>query len=133
MDTKQLKEIFSIFEQSQVSKMDLELDGMTIKLEKSEMPSAPVTVHPETPVTETTSLETLDAPLVGVFWQASKPGEDPYVKVGDTVDEGDVICIIEAMKTMNEIRAEKSGTIQEVLVEDGALIEFGQPLMTIGD
>jgi len=71
------------------------------------------------------------APIVGTFYEAPSPDADPYVSVGDHVSEGDVLCIIEAMKLMNEIEAEVSGTIQEVLVEDAEPVEFDQPLFVI--
>ena len=71
------------------------------------------------------------APIVGTFYRAPSPDADPFVEVGDTVEEGDVLCIIEAMKLMNEIECETSGTIQEILVEDAEPVEFDQPLFVI--
>jgi acetyl-CoA carboxylase biotin carboxyl carrier protein len=71
------------------------------------------------------------APIVGTFYEAPSPDEDPFVEVGDAVSEGDVLCIIEAMKLMNEIECETSGTIKEVLVEDAEPVEFDQPLFVI--
>lgn len=71
------------------------------------------------------------APIVGTFYRRPSPDSDPYVKVGDSVSEGDVLCIIEAMKLMNEIEAESSGTIKEILVEDAEPVEFDQPLFVL--
>jgi acetyl-CoA carboxylase biotin carboxyl carrier protein len=71
------------------------------------------------------------APIVGTFYEAPSPDEDPFVEVGDSVGEGDVLCIIEAMKLMNEIECETSGTIKEILVEDAEPVEFDQPLFVI--
>lgn len=71
------------------------------------------------------------APIVGTFYQSSAPDQPPYVKVGDTVAAGDVVCIIEAMKFMNEVTSEVSGTITEILVEDGQFVEFGQELFRV--
>ena len=71
------------------------------------------------------------APIVGTFYEAPSPDSDPFVEVGDSVSEGDVLCIIEAMKLMNEIECETSGTIKEVLVEDAEPVEFDQPLFVI--
>ena len=71
------------------------------------------------------------APIVGTFYRAPSPDADPFVEVGDSVSEGDVLCIIEAMKLMNEIECETSGTIQEILVEDAEPVEFDQPLFVI--
>lgn len=73
------------------------------------------------------------APIVGTFYEAPSPDSDPYVQVGDRVSEGDVLCIIEAMKLMNEIEVETSGTIQEVLVDDAEPVEFDQPLFVIDE
>lgn len=74
---------------------------------------------------------TIDCPMVGVFYAASSPDAEPYVSVGSRVKKGDVVCIIEAMKLMNEVVASDSGTITEVLAENGDLVEFGQPLFVI--
>ena len=71
------------------------------------------------------------SPMVGTFYRASSPGGKALVEVGSTVKEGEPICIIEAMKIMNEIEADKSGTVAKVLVEDGQAVEFGQPLFVI--
>ncbi len=75
--------------------------------------------------------EMVHAPIVGTFYRAPAPDEDPFVEVGDTVKEGDVLCIIEAMKLMNEIEAEVSGTVKEILVEDAEPVEYDQPLFVI--
>jgi acetyl-CoA carboxylase biotin carboxyl carrier protein len=73
----------------------------------------------------------IEAPIVGTFYRASTPGGDPFVKVGDHVSADQTVCIVEAMKTMNEIKAEKSGVIKEVLVENGEPVEFGQALFVL--
>lgn len=75
--------------------------------------------------------KTIKAPMVGVFYQAASPEADPYVTVGKAVKKGDTVCIIEAMKLMNEIQAEEDGTIKEILAKDGDIIEYGQPLFVI--
>lgn len=72
------------------------------------------------------------SPMVGTFYRSNAPGNAPFVEVGATVKEGDTLCIIEAMKLLNEIDADKSGTITQVLVENGQPVEFGQPLFVIG-
>lgn len=69
--------------------------------------------------------------MVGVFYQAASPEAEPYVTVGKTVKKGDTVCIIEAMKLMNEIQAEEDGTIKEILAKNGDIIEYGQPLFVI--
>ena len=72
------------------------------------------------------------SPMVGTFYRAPNPGSPVFVEVGQTVKEGDPLCIIEAMKLLNEIEADKSGTIKEILVENGQPVEYGQPLFVIG-
>lgn len=71
------------------------------------------------------------SPMVGTFYRAASPGAKPFVEVGDQVKEGDTVCIIEAMKILNEIEAEKSGTIAKILGENGQAVEYGQPLFVI--
>ncbi|MGV2293116.1 acetyl-CoA carboxylase biotin carboxyl carrier protein [Trinickia sp. YCB016] len=72
------------------------------------------------------------SPMVGTFYRAPSPGADPFVQVGDTVKEGQTICIIEAMKLLNEIECDKAGVVKEILVENGQAVEYGQPLFVIG-
>ena len=71
------------------------------------------------------------SPMVGTFYRAASPGAKPFVEVGDTVQVGDTLCIIEAMKLMNEIESDKSGVVKQVLAENGQAVEFGQPLVVI--
>jgi len=75
--------------------------------------------------------DTVKSPIVGTFYEAPSPDSDPFVKVGDTIQKGETLCIVEAMKIMNEIEAEFSGTIQKILVEDGQPVEYDQPLFII--
>ncbi|QCP51064.1 acetyl-CoA carboxylase biotin carboxyl carrier protein [Trinickia violacea] len=72
------------------------------------------------------------SPMVGTFYRAPSPGADPFVQVGDAVKEGQTICIIEAMKLLNEIECDKAGVVKEILVENGQAVEYGQPLFVIG-
>lgn len=86
----------------------------------------------DTDTTETnSSLNDIKAPLVGVFYASPSPDEDAYVKVGDKVNKGDVLCVIEAMKMFNEIKAETSGSIAEICVDNGNVVEYGQTLFKI--
>ena len=71
------------------------------------------------------------SPMVGTFYRASSPGAKPFVEVGSTVKEGDTLCIVEAMKILNEIEADKAGTVKQILWENGDAVEFGQPLFII--
>ena len=92
-----------------------------VKTEVVSMPES-VTKAEGTPVT---------SPMVGVFYAAPAPDKEPYVSVGSKVNKGDVLCLIEAMKLMNEVTAEKSGEITEICVENGQVVEYGQPLFMI--
>ena len=74
---------------------------------------------------------TVKSPMVGTFYRASSPGAKPFKDVGDTVKEGETICIVEAMKILNEIEADKSGTVTQILVQNGQAVEYGQPLFVI--
>lgn len=148
----EIKEFINLLEDSSLSVFEIQKeDGSKIRLEKAQpaqqivntIPvangvaaptpvAAPVESAPAVtaaPVAD--SSKTIDAPIVGVFYAASAPGKAPYVSVGKKVKKGDVVCIIEAMKCMNEIQAEEDGEIVEVLVKDGELVEYGQPLFKI--
>ena len=87
---------------------------------------APAAVAPEVP-----KGHVVKSPMVGTFYRASAPGAKSFVEVGSQVKEGDTVCIIEAMKILNEIEADKSGTITEILCENGQAVEYGQPLFVI--
>ncbi|ABB24801.1 acetyl-CoA carboxylase biotin carboxyl carrier protein [Pelodictyon luteolum] len=93
--------------------------------------AAPAPVVEATLTAQAAGLIDVCSPIVGTFYQASSPDAAPFVSVGDTVKKGDILCIIEAMKLMNEIEAEISGTIAEILVENGQPIEYDQPLFRI--
>lgn len=145
-------------EQKQLSHFKLEREGEKIELRRgmdvdeisallSRMsapvaapvaaPAAPAPAAPAAPaVSESSgeaapSGETINSPMVGTFYKASGPGEDAFVKVGDSVDADTTVCIIEAMKVMNEIKAEKSGTIKKILIEDASPVQYGEPLFEI--
>lgn len=136
MDTEKIKSIMKMFEESQISKMDLTDGDMHITLEKD---TEPVEVM-RRPIVEKEVVETeieqagtpMKSPLVGTFYQASGTDQEPFVKVGDHVNAGDTICIIEAMKVMNEIKATTSGNVLSIDVNDGETVEYDQVLMMIG-
>ncbi|KAE8021789.1 hypothetical protein FH972_007651 [Carpinus fangiana] len=94
-------------------------------------PSAPVSTSPAPAKASTSSHPTLKCPMAGTFYLCPGPGEPPFVKVGDKVQKGQVICIIEAMKLMNEIEADQSGTVAEILLEDGKPVSVDTPLFVI--
>jgi acetyl-CoA carboxylase biotin carboxyl carrier protein len=89
------------------------------------VPQAPKTAEPQK------NLVSINAPMIGTFYRASSPGAKPYIEVGDRVTTGKIVCILEAMKVMNEIEAEVSGLVREILVENGKPVEYGQPLFML--
>ncbi len=93
--------------------------------------AAPAAAPAETAAVPAAPLKTIDSPLVGTFYRAASPDAKPFVQVGDTVNADTVLGIIEAMKVMNEIKAEKSGVIKEILIENGQPVEFGQPMFVL--
>jgi acetyl-CoA carboxylase biotin carboxyl carrier protein len=95
----------------------------------AELAPAAAAAAPAAPDTQQGHVVT--SPMVGTFYRASSPGADPFVQVGNTVKEGQTLCIIEAMKLLNEIESDKAGVITEVLVENGQAVEYGQPLFVI--
>ncbi|CAG4889919.1 acetyl-CoA carboxylase biotin carboxyl carrier protein [Paraburkholderia gardini] len=95
-------------------------------------PDASAAGAPATPAPAAPQGHVVTSPMVGTFYRAPSPGSDPFVQVGDTVKEGQTICIIEAMKLLNEIESDQSGVIKEILVENGQAVEYGQPLFVVG-
>lgn len=136
MDTEKIKSIMQMFEESQISKMDLTDGDLHITLEKDvevKQVVAPVAVQSvQEEKTEEKTGTPIKSPIVGTYYQSSGAGKEPYVKVGDTIQEGDTICIIEAMKVMNEIKATVSGKVLSIEVQDGETVEYDQTLMMIG-
>jgi acetyl-CoA carboxylase biotin carboxyl carrier protein len=94
-------------------------------------PATPPSEHPLVADVVSPTLVTMEAPMVGTFYRASSPTADPYVQDGDVVKEGQVLCIIEAMKLMNEIESKVAGRVARILVENGQAVEYGQPLFLI--
>ena len=147
MDFKELKELIEIFEGTDLSEIEIEEDGRRMRLQKvrgnvSIMSSLPV--MPETPAMpvstgqpartepeEVKYANTIDSPMVGTFYSAPAPGEPPFVKEGDQVSDGTTVCIVEAMKLMNEVGAKSNCVIEKILVENGEPVEYGQPLFAI--
>ncbi len=138
MNFDDLKKAIEIFKESGLTYMEFEQDGTKIHLEKNGqiVVQNPV-VTEETPKAQETKVDDnkfyVTSPLVGTYHEAQAQGSKPFVSVGQKVKKGDKLCIIEAMKVMNEITATKSGEITEILVEEGQMVEFGQKLFVIGD
>ena len=134
-----IKQIMSEFDQSNVTKMKVEIDDLKIELEKErEKVEYVKPIEKEKEVIEDKQIKqeqatgtAVKSPIVGVFYSASSPESEPYVTVGKNVKKGDIVCIIEAMKVMNEIKAPCDGTVTSILVENEALVEYDQALMVI--
>ncbi|WP_416326913.1 acetyl-CoA carboxylase biotin carboxyl carrier protein [[Eubacterium] hominis] len=140
MNTKEIQEIIAVFEKSNLSRMEIEADDVKLKMEKpiQEMPMVQSIVNKQPTLTETKVEEPIKkdgywvkAPIVGTFYQSRAKGSTPFVEIGQHVKKGDVLCIIEAMKVMNEIHAPMDGVIAEILVTDDSMVEFDQELMRI--
>ena len=160
MKVQEIREIIKLINQTTINEFEFEQEGTKIKIIKStglensiQSTDAPVpaptvqsvskqevqseNIEEKPPVVvrdkteQPSNLHKITSPMVGTFYGASSPDEDPYIKIGDKVKKDTIVCIVEAMKLFNEIEAEVSGEIVEVLVEDGQLIEYGQPLFLV--
>ncbi|HIS29751.1 MAG TPA: acetyl-CoA carboxylase biotin carboxyl carrier protein [Candidatus Avamphibacillus intestinigallinarum] len=157
LNIEEIREIVKMIDQSSVNEFNYETNGTSISLKKSngvvhQVSAESTTVQPvetvtnvEQPAVQATQAEqvaestkaTVDydyeivSPMVGTLYRASSPEHDPFVEVGTVVQENSVVCIVEAMKLFNEIASEVNGEIVEVLVQDGELVEFGQPLFRV--
>ena len=133
-DREEIKAIAEMMKETGLTSIKLKLNDHELELERAGEPSAtavsaaPASAEPAAPAPEVKSGTPVKSPMVGVFYASPSPEAEPYVKVGDSVKKGDVLCIVEAMKLMNEITAEQDGEIVEICAEDGALVEYGQPL-----
>lgn len=138
IDLTKIKDLIKLMEDHDLTAFELEDSGFKVRLEKGGTPEQVIAAAPPFAVEEKApekivaeETEEISAPMVGTFYKSPSPDADAFVKVGDAVDEGTVVCIIEAMKVMNQIKAEKSGVIQRILVEDASPVEFGQGLFVI--
>lgn len=137
MNISEIQSIIRDFESSSLMTLELEMENFKLKLSKNKNDHIQTkeTIEkslPMTPVIGAQGTE-IKAPLVGTFYHADAPGKPPFVNVGDLVDKGDVLCIIEAMKIMNEIIAPMAGIVTEIMVKDGQAVGFDQVLLTLGD
>ena len=151
MDLRKLKTLIDLVSESNVSELEITEAEGKVRIVKSEgvvqqyvaapmqvapVMAAPVAARPAAAAPATAAPAAVDghvvkSPMVGTFYRASSPGAKAFVDVGSQVKEGDTICIVEAMKILNEIEADKSGTIVRVLGENGQAVEYGQPLFVI--
>ena len=156
MDLKEIKRLIGMVEEANISHLKVEDSGLVIEINKhpkggavaaspavqhvySDVPAPAVTapapaqapVETEAPAENDANLVPIKAQMVGTFYASSSPEAAPYVKVGDTISSGQVICILEAMKLFNEIESEIDGTIEKVCVSNGDVIEYGQDLFLV--
>ena len=145
MDFKDLEALIAIFEKSGLTEIEIEEEGRRMRLQKgAPYVSAPAALHlpaqltaephpaaPESRGALPPGTVTIDSPMVGTFYLAAAPGEPPFAKEGDAIEKGQTVCIVEAMKLMNEVGAKIACTIEKVLVENGQPVEFGQPLFAV--
>ena len=139
MDLKDIKAIIDLMKKNDLSVFEMEKDGFRLRLQKGlgDQPIVTSTTGPAakgpgaTASAERASTKDIVSPMVGTFFRAASPDASPFVDVGTKVDEETVVCIIEAMKVMNEIKAETSGVIAEVVAENSKPVQFGQVLFRV--
>ncbi|MGI9350313.1 MAG: acetyl-CoA carboxylase biotin carboxyl carrier protein [Rhizobiaceae bacterium] len=146
IDQGLIRDLAELLTETDLSEIEVEQDDMRIRLSRTSsvqpvqvhapvatVPTATAPAAASEPVTDAGSKPAgnVPSPMVGTAYHSPAPGADPFVKVGDKVNQGDTIMIIEAMKTMNQIPAPKSGTVKAILVEDGQPVEFGEQLLMI--
>jgi acetyl-CoA carboxylase biotin carboxyl carrier protein len=152
MDIRKVKKLIELLEQSNINELEINEGDESVRISRggtavtyaaapapapAPVTAAPVAAAPaETaeaaaPASEEPAGHAVKSPMVGTFYASPAPGSPAFVSVGQKVAAGDVICIIEAMKMMNQIEADKAGTIGAILVEDGEAVEFDQPIVTI--
>jgi len=148
MDLRKLKKLIDLVEESGISELELTEDGEKVRISRNFTASAPMQHYapaqyaaapqaapaaaaaPAAPAEE--EGHAVKSPMVGTFYRSPSPDAKPFVEVGDTVAVGDTLCIIEAMKLLNEIEADKAGVVKKILVDNGQAIEYGEPLFIIG-
>ncbi|MEJ5227416.1 acetyl-CoA carboxylase biotin carboxyl carrier protein [Thermodesulfovibrio sp.] len=145
MELEQIKEIISFLKDTDITELNIEKEGFKIKIKRGYIygplevarttrvaEETPREIHPsESFIEQDETLHTVISPLVGTFYRSPSPDSPPFVEVGTRVEKGQVLCIIEAMKIMNEIESEVSGVIKKILVENGQPVEYGEPLFLI--
>jgi acetyl-CoA carboxylase biotin carboxyl carrier protein len=144
----EVAEIMRLVEQSGFDELTLEMEGTKISLRRGAAAGAPVAAPPAVvptsatpaaapaapkpaPVASDPDLQDLVSPLLGTFYRAPKPGAPPFVEIGSRIEADSIVGIIEVMKLMNTVRADLAGTVAEILVADGALVEYGEPLLRV--
>lgn len=136
MELEKLKDFINFMNENNLCELEIEEEGKRIRLKKFSQDQPVVISQISPPPKETVpagreKVVEIKSPMVGTFYRAPAPGAKPYVEIGDTIKPGDVVCIIEAMKLMNEIKAEIGGKISEILMENGKPVEFDQQLFIL--
>jgi acetyl-CoA carboxylase biotin carboxyl carrier protein len=147
MDIRKVKKLIELLEESNISELEIHEGEESVRISRHGSGAvfaapAPVMAAPAAPVIAAAASEVsaaepeisghkVTSPMVGSFYRAASPGAAPFVEVGQSVNVGDTLCIIEAMKLLNQIEADKAGTIKAILVENGEPVEYGQPLFII--
>jgi len=150
MDVRKIKKLIELIENSDIAELEIVEGEDSVRISRNSptpimVAAAPAAVAPQiaaapaevfapnAPVAaaDTPAGETIDSPMVGTYYGAASPTSAPFVTIGQSVTKGDTVCIIEAMKMLNQIEADKSGVIKEILLENEQPVEFGQPLFVI--
>jgi acetyl-CoA carboxylase biotin carboxyl carrier protein len=153
MDIRKIKKLIELLEESNIGELEIKEGEESVRIARNSgttqyfsapapagyaMPAAPAAAPAAAPVAAAAPAaapaatgHVVKSPMVGTFYRSPSPGSPSFIEVGKHVKAGDVICIIEAMKMMNQIEADKTGVIEAILVEDGNAVEFDQPLVTI--
>ncbi|MBH8581540.1 acetyl-CoA carboxylase biotin carboxyl carrier protein [Halomonas pacifica] len=151
MDIRKVKKLIELLEESNISEIEIQEGEESVRISRhpngvayqaapqpaafapqpaaAPAPAAPAASEPAAPAAPTG--HTVNSPMVGTFYRAPAPGAKPFAEVGQTVRKGEAVCIVEAMKMMNQIEADKDGVIEAILVEDGEPVEFDQPMLVI--
>jgi acetyl-CoA carboxylase biotin carboxyl carrier protein len=140
MELEDLKELIEFLKETDITELQMEKDGIKVRIKREKILSSlelpiqkskglqeKIVVEEE----ETQRLITVTSPIVGTFYRSPSPEAEPFVEVGSNVNKGQVLCIVEAMKLMNEIESEVDGVVVKVLVENGQPVEYGEPLFLI--
>jgi acetyl-CoA carboxylase biotin carboxyl carrier protein len=148
MDIRKIKKLIELLEESNIGELEIREGEETVRISRNGVmpmmaapmayathapapPAAPAAAPTEAPKPAALSGHIVKSPMVGTFYRSPSPDSPSFVEVGQSVKVGDVLCIVEAMKMMNQIESDKAGVIQAILVDDGAPVEFDQPMFTI--
>jgi acetyl-CoA carboxylase biotin carboxyl carrier protein len=140
MNLDEIKALIELLKGTDISEIQIEKEGIKLKLRREKLLSSldviekspvPASKEPPQETEDTAHLFTVTSPIVGTFYSSPAPDAEPYVEVGSRVKKGQVLCIVEAMKLMNEIESEVDGVVVRILVENGQSVEYGEPLFLI--